>query len=97
MRAITYFAAIAAIAAVPFTSALAQATMSEEECTALIQKADKNADGSLAGTEAEKYLERIEKTDVKLSEIAFNKEGRIHGGVCKRHILGIGSPVKGQH
>lgn len=74
MKALTYFVAIAAFAAVPFTAALAQATMSEEECTALIQKADKNADGSLGGAEAEKYLERITKTDVKLSDATIIKQ-----------------------
>jgi hypothetical protein len=75
MRAIIYFAAIAAFAAVPFTAALAQATMSEAECTALLQTADKNADGALGGAEAEKYLERITKTDVKLADASIiNKE-----------------------
>lgn len=74
MRAIIYFAAIAAITAVPFTSAFAQATMSEEECTALIQKADKNADGSLGPGEAETYIERITKTDVKLSDSTIIKK-----------------------
>ncbi len=73
MRAITYFVAITAFAAVPFT-AFAQATMTEEQCTALIQKADTNADGSLGGPEAEKYLERIQKTDVKLSDPAIIKK-----------------------
>ena len=92
MRAITYFAAIAAIAAtaaVPFTSALAQATMTEEECTALIQKADKNADGSLAGVEAEKYLERIEKTDVKLSESPLIKKEEFMVACAKGTFSGL--------
>jgi hypothetical protein len=89
MRAIIYFAAIAAFAAVPFTAALAQATMSEEECTTLIQKADKNADGSLGAGEAEMYLERIQKTDVKLSEAPVIKKEEFMLACAKGTFSGL--------
>ena len=89
MRALTFFVAITAFAAVPFTASFAQATMTEEECTALIQKADKNADGSLGGPEAEKYLERITKTDVKLSDPAIIKKEEFMLACAKGTFSGL--------
>lgn len=53
-----------ALAAVPAT-AYAQTPMSAEDCTALMAKADKNADGSVGGEEAAPFAKAISDSETK--------------------------------
>ena len=89
MRAIAYFIAVTAFAAVPFTASLAQTTMSEADCTGLLKTADKNADGTLGGPEAEKYLERITKTDVKLADASIISKEEFMLACAKGTFVGL--------
>ena len=52
------------IGAIP-TASFAQTPMSPEECTALMAKADKNADGSVGGDEAVPFAKAISDSETK--------------------------------
>ena len=53
-----------AMTAIP-AAVQAQTTVSAEECTALMAKADKNADGSVGGDEAVLFAKAVSESETK--------------------------------
>ncbi len=74
-----------AITAIPAT-AFAATTMTPEECTALMTKADKNGDGSVGGDEAAKFAEAVSSSSVKpANEGVMTSEEFM--GFCKQGLF----------
>jgi hypothetical protein len=61
MKIITLLAAAAAIAFVPVSASFAAKSLSEAECISLMQKMDKNADGSMDAAESKAILAKMDE------------------------------------
>lgn len=79
--------ALAAVMSVATAGAsFAQATMTPEECTALMTKSDKNADGSLAMDEAKPFATAVSSSEVKpANEGLMTKEEFM--GFCQQGLF----------
>ena len=61
MKIFTLFSAAAFLALVPANSAFAATAMSEADCTTMMQKMDKNADGTMDATESKDMIAKMDE------------------------------------
>ena len=65
MKFASFLLTVAVLTTVPVAASFAATTVSETDCSTWLTKADTNGDGSLGGTEADFFVEKMTGMDMK--------------------------------
>ena len=90
MKIHTLLAAAALFGLVPATMSVA-ATMTEDECTAMLTKNDTTGDGSLSGKEADLFQDRIKGLDEKPKNAGILMKDEFMAACAKGTFDGLAS------